>query len=327
MLLEILRRRSCAAATVALAAAALATPAPCDPASEAPVEATSLLGQPLARPALESEFEKRQRELLAAAEAQLERRPDDVDSWIWVGRRLGYLARYREAIAHYSAALARFPDDPRLLRHRGHRYISVRHLDEATNDLRRAADRLASRSDEVEPDGLPNQAGVPTSTLQSNVWYHLGLTHYLSGRYDQAADAYRECLRFSTNSDMRVATTYWLYLTLERLGRSEEAARELAPIYPEMHLFENHSYHRLLLAAQGKTGLDELLATARSEQGTIGFPTTAYGVATLTAIHGDVERAERLLREIVDTAPQWSAFGYIAAEADLARDDGEPTAR
>ena len=43
-----------------------------------------------------------------------------------MGRRLGYLGRYREAIDVYGEALERWPGDPFLLRHRGHRHLSVR---------------------------------------------------------------------------------------------------------------------------------------------------------------------------------------------------------
>ena len=88
----------------------------------------------------------------------------------------------------------------------------------------------ANVEDEVEPDGLPNARGVPTSTLKTNVWYHLGLTHYLRGDYQRAASAYRECLRYSTNPDMDVAATHWLYMTLQRLGSADEATAVLARI-------------------------------------------------------------------------------------------------
>ena len=41
--------------------------------------------------------------------------------------------------------------------------------------------------------------------------------------FDQALPAYRECLGFSKNPDMLVATTNWLYMTLRRLNRPEDA--------------------------------------------------------------------------------------------------------
>ncbi|NNF29584.1 MAG: tetratricopeptide repeat protein, partial [Gemmatimonadetes bacterium] len=89
------------------------------------VQAVSFLGDTLVAGPSSAAVEV-QSPLLAAAREALEANPDDPEAWIWVGRRLGYLQEYREAIDVYSQAIQRFPDDPRLYRHRGHRYISVR---------------------------------------------------------------------------------------------------------------------------------------------------------------------------------------------------------
>jgi tetratricopeptide (TPR) repeat protein len=291
--------------------------------SEAPasaerrIEATSLLGQPLFAPELAGEFRAEQESLLLRAEADLRARPDDPDALIWVGRRQAYLGRYRAAIETYSGGLERHPDEARLLRHRGHRHITVRELDRAARDLGRAVDLIAGQADQVEPDGLPNERNIPTGTLGSSIWYHLGLARYLAGDFESALAAYRECLGFSNNPDMLVATSNWLYMTLRRLGRDEEAREVLAPIHAEMDLIENHDYHRLLLMYKGELEAETLLADSRDEGG-VGLATAAYGVGNWYLYEGDPERAARIFRDIVDT-PTWAAFGYIAAEADLAR--------
>ncbi len=62
----------------------------------------------------------------AAALADWERNPDDADALIWAGRRTAYIGRYREAIGIFSEGIARHPDDARMYRHRGHRYLTVR---------------------------------------------------------------------------------------------------------------------------------------------------------------------------------------------------------
>ena len=49
--------------------------------------------------------------------------------------------------------------------------------------------------------------------------------------------------------------------------------------------------------------------------------TVGDGVANFHLANGDREHGCRLLREIV-AAPNWNAFGVIAAEADLARPSG-----
>ena len=53
------------------------------------------------------------------------------------------------------------------------------------------AELTSGLPDEVEPDGLPNAQNIPTGTLQFNIFYHLGLAHYLKGDLAAALDAYR----------------------------------------------------------------------------------------------------------------------------------------
>ncbi len=195
----------------------------------------------------------------------------------------------------------------------------MREFDQAIRDLERAAGLIAGLPDEVEPDGLPNERNIPTSTLGSNVWYHLGLVRYLEGDFEGARDAYRECLEFSKNPDMLVATSHWLYMTLRRLGRDDEAREVLEPIHAGMDLIENHDYHRLLLMYKGDREPEELLAEKR-EAGGVGLATTAYGVGNRYLYGGDLDRAVEVFRSIVET-DTWAAFGAIAAEADLARID------
>ena len=266
---------------------------------------------------LTEEFRARQESLLEQARAELRARPDDPEAVIWVGRRLAYLGRYREAIRRYSKGIEEHPDDPRLYRHRGHRRITVREFDRAVRDLERAAGLIVGRPDEIEPDGLPNARNIPTGTLGSNVWYHLGLARYLRGDFESAREAYRECLEFSKNPDTLVATSHWLYMTLRRLGREAEAREVLEPIHAAMDIIENHAYYRLLLMYKREREPQELLLEAR-ESGEIALATTAYGVGNWYLYGGDRERALEIFRDVVDT-PTWAAFGYIAAETDLAR--------
>jgi tetratricopeptide (TPR) repeat protein len=101
----------------------------------------------------------------------------------------------RDAIEAYTRGIARHPAEARLYRHRGHRYITTRKFDEAIADLKRAATLVAGKPDEIEPDGAPNKAGIPRSTLQSNSWYHLGLAQDLRGDFQAALASYREGMR------------------------------------------------------------------------------------------------------------------------------------
>jgi tetratricopeptide (TPR) repeat protein len=177
---------------------------------------------------------------------------------------------------------------------------------------------IKGRTDEVEPDGLPNARNIPTSTLASNVWYHLGLARYLLGDFPGALEAYRECEKFSKNPDMLVATSHWLYMTLRRMGREEEARRVLEPVTSGMDVIENGDYHRLLLMYKGETTPERLLADAAKEKSGVGYATVAYGVGHWHVYTGRPEKGLYLFLELMQL-PQRTSFGYIAAEAELGR--------
>ena len=300
-------------------------PAVLDVSSKGVPETFSLLGEPLYSPELPAEVGAERERELAEARARLAAVPGDAEALIWVGRRLGYLGRYREAVAAFSEGVARFPEDARFLRHRGHRFLTLRRFELAESDLARAAEMVRGRPDEVEPDGLPNERGIPTSTLQSNVWYHLGLARYLRGDFDGALAAYRECLAVSNNPDMLVATSHWLYMTLRRLARpgleTAEAAEVLAAIDADLDIIENQTYHRLLLMVRDELAPGEVLAEAGSDSGSLDFATVAYGIATWHLYNGREAEARALYERILQGG-QWAAFGYVAAEAEVARSRG-----
>jgi len=290
--------------------------------AEAPVpegaEALSLLGDTLVAPPLSETVEAERTARYREAEEALAAAPEDVDALIWMGRRTAYLGRYGEAIDIFSRALELHPDDARLYRHRGHRYLTTRQLDAAVADFRKAVELTASTPDEVEPDGLPNAAGVPTSTLQFNIWYHLALAYYLQGDFTAAADAHARCAAVSVHPDSKVATAYWRVLTLKRLGRADEAEAVLAGITPDMEVIESGGYLDLLLLYKGERTPDDLIGPAESEA-TLESTTAGYGVGAWYLLNGDQARAESVFRRVLSGRDQWAAFGYIASEAELAR--------
>ncbi|MEZ5420458.1 MAG: tetratricopeptide repeat protein [Vicinamibacterales bacterium] len=253
---------------------------------------------------------------LAAAEAELAKNPGSADALIWVGRRQGYLWQYRNAIATFTKGIEAFPEDPRFYRHRGHRYITVRNFDGAVADFEKAVTLIAGKPDEVEPDGAPNAAGVPRSTLQFNIWYHLGLAYYLKGDFANARRAYDECMKVSDNDDSVTATSDWLWMTLMRMGDKAAAAKVLTRITPKMDILENGSYHRRLLMYKGLETPDALLDTANADDLTIA--TQGYGVGNYYFVTGDAAKAKEIFDRVL-AGKQWAAFGYIAAEVDRAK--------
>ncbi|MEO6212521.1 MAG: tetratricopeptide repeat protein [Vicinamibacterales bacterium] len=281
-------------------------------------EATSLLGKPYYAPDQAPEVRAQHETHLAAAKAGFDKDPSSADAAIWLGRRTAYLGRFRDAISIYTTAIAKHPADGRLYRHRGHRYISVREFDLAIADLSKAAALVSGRDDQVEPDGQPNARNIPTGTLKTNIYYHLGLAYYLKGDFERAADAYRLCMEHSKNDDMRAAVSHWQYMTLRRLDRTAEAATVLAPINGKMDVFENGSYLKLLLMYKGELDAAGLLQSAA--RGGLDGATIGYGVANWHFYNGRPDAARVTLTTILESSPQqWPSFGYVAAEADLAR--------
>jgi tetratricopeptide (TPR) repeat protein len=283
-------------------------------ASEQQPEATSLSGKPLFRvePADRVKLEAN----LKQAETDLAARPNDPDALIWVGRRQGYLWRFQDAIATFSKGIAQHPDNAALYRHRGHRYITIRQFDRAIADFEKAAALIKGKPDQIEPDGQPNAAGKPRTTLQFNIWYHLGLAYYLKGDYQKALAAYNECMKVSNNDDSIVATSDWLWMTLMRLNRKADAAKVLERITAKMDILENGSYHRRLLMYKGVEKPEALLDPANADDLTIA--TQGYGVGNWYLVNGNSARAREIFERVV-AGRSWSAFGYIAAEADLQR--------
>ncbi len=282
------------------------------------VEARSVTGKPLLRRTFDAErFAKLDADLALAIE-EANANPTDPHKLIWVGRRLGYLWRYHEAIASLSVGINAHPNVPHLYRHRGHRYITIRQFDCAIADLEKAAELIKGTDDEVEQDGAPNAAGIPTSTLHTNIWYHLGLAHYFKGDYGAALAAYENCLAASKNNDMKVATLDWMYMTLRRLNRDDDAQKLLEEVTPEMELIESFAYHKRLLLYKGLLKPTDLIPEESSADRDLDLATYGYGVGNWYLENGDIEAAKTVFQEVT-SGKYWSAFGFIAAEIDLCR--------
>lgn len=273
-------------------------------------QALTLGGEPLTA----AEPSEELLENLAEARADYDNDPDDADNIIWLGRRLAYTGDYRGAIEAFSEGIEKHPSDARMYRHRGHRYISIREFDRAIADLEKAAELIEGTENETEPDGAPNEAGIPISSLHGNIWYHLGLAYYLKQDWDNALLAYTNGYNAARNDDNLVSTSHWRYMILCRMDRDRDARAVLVDITPDMEIIENTSYHSLGLFYKRLIDYDTLVGD--TEDNPAGSA-VMYGAANWTYCSGEEDRARDLLEDIVATE-SWAAFGYIAAEADLA---------
>lgn len=291
------------------------------PPADPNVECVSLLGQPL-RAIPPGPQRDRLAADLTSARAAADADPDDPDALIWLGRRHGYLWEMRAAIDVFSRGVERFPDDARFLRHRGHRYISVRQFDRAIADLTRAAELIEGKPDSIEPDGQPNAKNIPLTTLGFNVWYHLGVAHYLKRDFAAADKAFVRAKEFSRGfDDNRVAIAYWRYLCAMQVARSDridpDVVAEVRSAGTAKGLLENHVYSAMCL--QFSTRHVNLCANppVPPRDTPTNKATVDYGMGMMLQSTGNPgvaqEYFEKAAKEVV-----WPAFACIAAEVELA---------
>ena len=269
---------------------------------------TTLTGQPLREPQWPEATRERLETDLAIAKAVMEVAPEREDSWIWLGRRYGYLGRYGEAIEVFSAGLERFPDSYKLHRFRGRHRARSRDFAGAIEDYRAGLAKMEGHADSFEPDGIPNARRLTISTYRGNLYYYLGQTSFATGDYPTMIHALDLALTSPIALDIedhQVAVVFWKYLAHRKLGEDTIAAQLLASIPAELELIENDSYHRAVQVLQGVISGDD----AERE----GDSLSRFALGMKHQFDGDPENAARVLRAVVAA----NALGYWPAEVEL----------
>ncbi len=278
------------------------------------VQAISLFDAPLSMPTPAEQLVINRE----AAKLDHDRDPENIDFLIWYGRKHAYAGDYRSAIEIFSKGMELFPDEPRLYRHRCHRYLTIREFERALNDCKKGAMLIEDGIDSIEPDGAPNPANIPIYTRHSTIWYHLGLAYYFTHDFENAHKAFQTGKDLHVNSDMDVSFTHWNYMTLRRLGRVADAQANVETIPADIVVYESQPYLALLALYKGEISVDELWENTNSEDRSSAF---TYGIANWYLYNGDDERAYQMMNDIAQpqefTGYGWGAFGFIAAEADL----------
>lgn len=270
-------------------------------------------------PQLSENIRKEFEQKLSVAKMAFEKDTTDLDALIWYGRRTAYPGDYLKAIEIFSNGIISYPGDARLYRHRGHRYITIRCFDKAIIDFKKAAKLIKGKPDKIEPDGLPNAKNISTSTLQSNIWYHLGLAYFIKGENKKALKAYNECLKVADNADMYVATANWMNIVLRKMAKEKEAVALYNSIDQTAELMESRNYMYLLGMYQKKSSEKEIETFAIQISPTdqsLASATINFGIGYYCLLLGYKEKAMEFFRKAIATN-QWSSFGFIAAETAL----------
>ncbi len=268
----------------------------------------TLIGTELRAPDWPEDVRERLELDLEIAKAVFEVAPEREDSYIWLGRRYGYLGRYDEAVEVFTAGLQKFPDSYKLHRFRGRHRARSRDFDGAIEDYRAGIEKMDGISDSFEPDGMPNSRGLTISTYRSNLHYYLGQTYFATGDYAgmiAELDASLTSPIALPIEDHKVAVVFWKYLALKKLGKDRQAGAVLSSIPETLDLVENHSYHMAVKVLQGR-----VTAQAAREE---GDSLSKFALGMKKQFEGDPEEAVRILRGVVAE----NAFGYWPAEVEL----------
>ncbi len=281
-------------------------------------ETTSLLGVPLYPIQLAPEAKQAADERIRLAREALAKAPGSADAILWLGRQLAVAGQVREAVDVFTRGIAKFPNDARFYRHRGHRYVTLRQFDKAIADLTRGSQLVAGKPDHQEPTTADAKV-MSSETVDYAIYYHLGLAYYLKGDFERALPVYRQCLAVAKgptgNDDQIAGASDWLYMTLRRAGHADEAAKVLEAIVPGMKVKDDQNYYDRLMMYKGVRTPQEIMATAKDP---VSEATLAYGVANWHLYNGRKDEAMPIFQRIVKGS-NWMPFGLIAAEAELAR--------
>jgi len=234
--------------------------------------------------------------------------------YIDMGRALVSTNRFRLAVENYSEGLTKYPQSFRLLRHRGHRYINLRQLDKAIADLTQAEKLIRAEAPIYEYDG----AGKPGATYQHQIWYHIGLYHYLKKDYATSAGTFEKSVATAQEGKDVAGSSDWLYNAYMRSGQKEKAAAVLKPFTLDFKIDDkDYPYFRRLLLYKGLIKPEQLVDVRKSiGEMTLSEITKLYGLANWYAYNGDQTTANILYKKILDSK-EWAGFAYAGAELDV----------
>jgi tetratricopeptide (TPR) repeat protein len=227
----------------------------------------------------------------------------NVDRVLQLSKAEAARRQYKEAVATSTRGLALAPKNADLYLERGHRELGLREFKPAMKDLEQAT-RLA-------PENLDTH-------------YHLGLARYFLGEFDEAAASFDKARILAKTDDSLIDCSNWLYVSLERAGKQEQAAQVLERITPDVKNTEPHLYFylRLLHFYQGQLTAEAVLppppAGPEDLEGELSFNTVSYGVGNWRVYHHNRSEAISLFRNVVK-GEAWNSWGFIGSELELLR--------
>ena len=229
--------------------------------------------------------------------------PENVDRVLRLSKAEAARRQYKEAVATSTQGLAFSPKNADLYLERGHRELGLREFNPALKDLEQAT--------HLAPDML-------------DAYYHLGLAHYFLGEFDEAAASFDKARSLAKTNDSLIDCSNWLYVSLQRAGKQEQAAQVLTRITPDVKNTEPHLYFylRLLHFYEGQLTAEAVLPPPPKGpddlEGELSFNTVSYGVGNWRIYHHNGSDAIGLFRNVVK-GEAWNSWGFIGSELELIR--------
>jgi tetratricopeptide (TPR) repeat protein len=232
---------------------------------------------------------------VARAEQALAADPRNIQKFIDLGTAQAGARQMREAVATFTKAIAVDPNNALLYRWRGHRHLSLREFGQAESDL--------------------NHALKLDSTVYG-AWYHLGIVRFVKGDFSGAADAFMRAQPRAPDPGELAGSTDWLWMSLARAGRMDEANAMLARHPDSLKTEPDYAYTKRLRMYRQEIGPDFLVTP--SDTADVQLATLAFGRGNWHLAMGDTATARKWFRTAVKSGG-WPGFGFIVAEVELRR--------
>ena len=218
--------------------------------------------------------------------------------------------QYREALETCARGLQIAPQTAAFYVERGHREVALQQFAATIADMNRA---------------------IAIDPSIGDIYYHLGLAHYFRGEFAQAAEAFQKSVNIAKSkgaegTDGVTNSTNWLYASLRRAGKKDEAAKALEAVPPEVTTKDAHSqvYLNLVRFYQGKMKDSEVVEPEPPRDGHVylepelKFDTSAYQVGNWYLYNGNLAKARGYFERIAKGGV-WITWGFVGAQVELAK--------
>jgi tetratricopeptide (TPR) repeat protein len=216
--------------------------------------------------------------------------------------------RYQEAVATCTRAITIAPNNAALYVERGHREVGLREFARAIADFNHAEKLDASIGD---------------------IYYHRGLAHYFLGEFAAAGTDFQQSVKLAqakgaAGSDGAINSTNWVYASLRRAGKKDEAAKALQAIGPEVTTKDEHTqvYLNLVRFYQGRIKEADALAPEPPRGGDtfvepeLKFDTSAYQIGNWYLYTGNAAKAREYFARVAKGGV-WITWGFVGSEVEL----------